>query len=131
MTERIETEDSGYLRLLKQFGEAWDAADVDKLMSMITDDCGYCASVGPEPGTTYAGKAAVREGFLAMLAFDSGGCLALGGCSLQATLGSASGRACFEDSTPISRFEAAISLNSAVVGFPVKMHSGSRFLDVH
>ena len=68
-----ETEDTGYLRLLKQFGEAWDAGDVARLMSMMTDDCVYCASVGPEPGTTYVGKAAVREGFLAMLAFDSGG----------------------------------------------------------
>ncbi|HEX2713012.1 MAG TPA: nuclear transport factor 2 family protein [Candidatus Acidoferrales bacterium] len=73
MKERIKTEDSGYLRLLKQFGEAWDAGDVAKLMSMMTDDCVYCASVGPEPGTTYVGKEAVREGFLAMLAFDSGG----------------------------------------------------------
>jgi len=33
-----ETEDSRCLRLLKQFCEAWDAGDVDKLMSMMTDD---------------------------------------------------------------------------------------------
>ncbi len=72
-TERIENEDSGYLRLLKQFGDAWDAGDIDGLMSMMTDDCVYCASVGPEPGTTYVGKKAVREGFLAMLAHDAGG----------------------------------------------------------
>jgi ketosteroid isomerase-like protein len=72
-TETSETEDSRHVRLLKQFGEAWDAKDIDRLMSMMTDDCVYCASVGPEPGTTYMGKEAVREGFLAMLAFDSGG----------------------------------------------------------
>jgi ketosteroid isomerase-like protein len=66
-------EDAIHLRLVEQFGEAWDAGDVDKLMSLLTDDCVYSASVGPEPGTTYTGKEAVREGFLTMLAFDSGG----------------------------------------------------------
>jgi hypothetical protein len=70
-TETIQAEDSRYLRLLKQFGEAWNAGDIDELMNMTTDDCVYCASVGPEPGTTYVGREAVREGFLAMLAFDS------------------------------------------------------------
>src|SRR5579884_2724107 len=69
----IEPEDARHLLLLKQFGEAWNAGDIDTLISMITDDGVYCASVGPEPGTTFVGKAAVREGFLAMLAFDSGG----------------------------------------------------------
>jgi ketosteroid isomerase-like protein len=58
---------------LKQFGDAWDAGGIDELMSMMTDDCVYCASFGPEPGTTYVGRKAVREGFLAMLAFDSAG----------------------------------------------------------
>ena len=87
MPEPIETEDSGYLRLLKQFGEAWDDADVDKFMSMITDDCVYCASVGPEPGTTYAGKAAVREGFFARLAFDSGGVSRAGRVFIRGNLG--------------------------------------------
>lgn len=72
-TETSQAEDSRYVRLLKQFGEAWNAGDIDELMSMMTDDCVYCASVGPEPGTTYVGREAVREGFLAMLAFDSGG----------------------------------------------------------
>jgi ketosteroid isomerase-like protein len=59
--------------LLEAFGEAWNARDIDRLVSMITDDCVYCASVGAEPGTTYAGKEAVRRGFLKMLAFDAGG----------------------------------------------------------
>ena len=49
-----------------------DAWEIDELMSMMTDDCVYCASVGPEPATTYVGRQAIREGFLAMLAFDSG-----------------------------------------------------------
>jgi len=60
-------------RLLEAFGEAWNARDVHRLVSMITDDCVYCASVGPEPGTTYVGKEAVRAGFSEMLAFDAKG----------------------------------------------------------
>jgi ketosteroid isomerase-like protein len=68
-----EPEDARHLRLVQQFGDAWDAGDVDKLMSLLTDDCVYSASVGPEPGTTYTGKEAVREGFVTMLALDAGG----------------------------------------------------------
>lgn len=66
-------EDARHLRLLQQFGEAWDVGDVDRLMSMLTEDCVYSASVGPEPGATYTGKGAVRDGLLTMLAFDAGG----------------------------------------------------------
>ena len=84
--ERIDT-GQDRLRLLEQFGEAWDAGDVDKLMSMITDDCVYAASVGPEPGATYAGKQAVREGFLAMLALDSGGVSRTGRVFVAGNLG--------------------------------------------
>ncbi len=87
MTERIETDDSLYLRLLKQFGEAWDARDVAKLMSMMTDDWVYCASVGPEPGMTYVGKEAVRKGFSAMLAFDSKGVSRAGRVFIAGNLG--------------------------------------------
>jgi ketosteroid isomerase-like protein len=84
--KRTDTE-QGRLRLLEQFGEAWDAGDVDKLMSMITDDCVYSASVGPEPGATYAGKQAVREGFLAMLAHDSSGVSRTGRVFVAGNLG--------------------------------------------
>ena len=49
-------EDSRYLRRLKQFGKAWDARDIDEFISTMTDDCVYCASVGPEPGTTHVGR---------------------------------------------------------------------------
>src|SRR5579872_7240528 len=81
--ETSQAEDSRYLRLQKQFGKAWDARDIDELMSMMTDDCVYCASVGPEPGTTHVGRDAVREGFLAMLAFDSGGVSRAGGVFIR------------------------------------------------
>jgi ketosteroid isomerase-like protein len=61
------------LAVLERFGQAWARADIEQLMSLITDDCVYSASVGPEPGCTYAGHAAVREGFASMLAFDASG----------------------------------------------------------
>jgi hypothetical protein len=61
------------LAVLERFGQAWARADIEQLMSLITDDCVYSASVGPEPGCTYAGRAAVREGFASMLAFDASG----------------------------------------------------------
>lgn len=60
-------------KLLADFSDAWGRADVDGLMVLMTDDCVYKASVGPEPGTTYAGRDAVRRGFTEILAFESGG----------------------------------------------------------
>ena len=58
---------------LREFGAAWGRGDVDALMSYMTDDCVYSASVGPEPGKTYVGREAVRAGFEELLAFDAGG----------------------------------------------------------
>lgn len=58
---------------LRDFAAAWDARDVDGLMQLMTKDCVYLASVGPEPGRTYVGAAAVREGFREMLAYDADG----------------------------------------------------------
>jgi ketosteroid isomerase-like protein len=60
------------LELLRRFSDAWTAGDVDTLMSFMTKDCVYSASVGAEPGTTYRGWDEVRRGFVAMLAYDSG-----------------------------------------------------------
>jgi ketosteroid isomerase-like protein len=57
---------------LRQFGAAWTRGDLDALMSFMTDDCVYVASVGPEPGTTYRGREEVRRGFAEMLAYDHG-----------------------------------------------------------
>lgn len=56
---------------LREFGAAWGRGDVDALMSYMTDDCVYSASVGPEPGKTYVGSDAVRAGFVELLAFDA------------------------------------------------------------
>src|SRR5215468_6542639 len=60
------------LQRLQRFGAAWAAGDLDALMSYMTDDCVYSASVGPEPGSTYRGKNEVRRGFAAVLAYDHG-----------------------------------------------------------
>lgn len=60
------------LERLSQFGDAWVAGDLDMLMTFVTDDCVYAASVGPEPGTIYRGREEVREGFAAMIALDRG-----------------------------------------------------------
>jgi rhodanese-related sulfurtransferase/ketosteroid isomerase-like protein len=57
---------------LQEFSDAWSRGDVDALMSFMTDDCVYHASVGPEPGTSYHGREQVRRGFVEMLAFDRG-----------------------------------------------------------
>ena len=59
--------------LLATFAAAWGRADVDALMELMTDDCIYKASVGPEPGTTYSGHEVVRRGFTEILAFEAGG----------------------------------------------------------
>lgn len=54
----------------RQFTAAWAARDVDALMALVTDDIIYGASVGPEPGTTFVGRNAVRAGFGQMLEHD-------------------------------------------------------------
>lgn len=59
--------------LLAAFAAAWGRADVEALMALMTDDCVYKASVGPEPGTTYSGADAVRRGFTEILAFEADG----------------------------------------------------------
>ncbi len=65
--------DQEKLNLLKTFGEAWGRGDLNGLMALMTDDCVYAASVGPEPGTTYRGKEEVRQGFAEIIEYESGG----------------------------------------------------------
>jgi ketosteroid isomerase-like protein len=64
------TTDPSLHQLLARFDDAWAAGDVAALMSCVTTDCVYVASVGPEPGTTYRGLDEVRRGFADMLAYD-------------------------------------------------------------
>lgn len=51
--------------VLQAFADAWNRHDVDSLMSFMTEDCVFEASAGPEAcGTRYAGREAVRAGFV-------------------------------------------------------------------
>ena len=57
---------------LADFGAAWQAGDVDRLMSFMAGDCVFRASVGTGPGTVFQGPDEVRRGFELMLAYDAG-----------------------------------------------------------
>ena len=59
--------------LVRAFMDAWERADADAVMRLMSEDCVYAASVGPEPGMTYRGRADVRQGVAEMLAFEAGG----------------------------------------------------------
>lgn len=75
------------LERLEMFNAAWAQGDVATLMSFMTDDCIYQASVGPEPGETFAGRAAVEAGFRRMLAFDGDSESHGGRCAVLGDLG--------------------------------------------
>jgi ketosteroid isomerase-like protein len=66
-----ETPTQTRLSLLAEFGQAWLAKDLDKLMSFMSDDCEFRASVGDEPGATFVGTDEVRRGFQLMLEYDA------------------------------------------------------------
>lgn len=59
------------------FSAAWEAKDLDRLMTYATDDMVYSASIGPEPGTTYRGRDAVRSGIAAIIAHDAASSVAI------------------------------------------------------
>ena len=61
--------DSGadLLALLDRFAAAWNRHDLDALMSMMTDDCVFQASAGPDvDGRRHEGKPAVRAAYAAV-----------------------------------------------------------------
>ena len=59
--------------LVRTFMDAWERADADAVMRLMSEDCAYAASVGPEPGRTYRGRTDVTQGVAEMLAFEAGG----------------------------------------------------------
>jgi steroid delta-isomerase-like uncharacterized protein len=62
--------DEQLLALLDRFADAWNRHDLDALMSMMTDDCVFEASAGPEvAGQRSEGKPAVRAAYAAV--FDT------------------------------------------------------------
>jgi ketosteroid isomerase-like protein len=53
--------------LLEEFSAAWNSHDVDRLMSMMTDDCQYFGSSGTsQTGQAFHGAAEVRQGYAAI-----------------------------------------------------------------
>jgi steroid delta-isomerase-like uncharacterized protein len=61
------TSDGDWLELLDRFAEAWNRHDLDALMGMMTDDCVFEASAGPQAvGQRSEGKQAVRAAFAAV-----------------------------------------------------------------
>ena len=75
------------LARLERFNDAWSRGDVEELMSFITEDCIYEASVGPEPGRTFIGRAQVEKGFRQMLQHDGDAESKGGRCAVLADLG--------------------------------------------
>ena len=58
------------IALLDRFAEAWNRHDLDALMSMMTDDCVFQASAGPDAdGERSEGRQAVRAAFASV--FDA------------------------------------------------------------
>ena len=55
------------LTLLDAFAAAWNRHDIDALMSMMTDDCVFAASAGPNvDGQRSEGQSAVRAAYAAV-----------------------------------------------------------------
>jgi len=59
--------DAALLTLLDAFAGAWNRHDIDALMSMMSDDCVFEASAGPQvQGQRSEGKPAVRLAYAAV-----------------------------------------------------------------
>lgn len=59
--------DADLFALLDRFADAWNRHDLDALMSMMTDDCVFDASAGPEVhGQRSEGRPAVRAAYAAV-----------------------------------------------------------------
>ena len=66
-TPNTPDSDADLLSLLDQFAEAFNRHDLDALMSMMTDDCVFEASAGPDVnGQRSEGTQAVRAAFAAV-----------------------------------------------------------------
>ena len=59
--------DADSVKLLERFADAWNRHDLDALMSMMTDDCVFEASAGPQvDGRRSEGPQAVRAAYAAV-----------------------------------------------------------------
>jgi ketosteroid isomerase-like protein len=67
MTEAAFVTETELIALLDRFAAAWNRHDLDALMSMMTDDCVFQASAGPDAdGERSEGPQAVRAAFAAV-----------------------------------------------------------------
>ena len=67
--ENSARSDAALLDLLERFADAWNRHDLDALMSMMTDDCVFNASAGPQvEGQRSEGRQAVRTAYAAVFA---------------------------------------------------------------
>ncbi|HET9432780.1 MAG TPA: nuclear transport factor 2 family protein [Chitinophagaceae bacterium] len=61
---KTATEKKPTMTILDGFANAFNAHDVDRILSYMTDDCVFLASAGPDvDGEKFAGKAAVKKAF--------------------------------------------------------------------
>jgi ketosteroid isomerase-like protein len=61
----LSDQDSSRLAILAAFAEAWNRHDIDAIMALMTTDCVFEASAGPDVcGTRYVGYKDVRAAFI-------------------------------------------------------------------
>jgi steroid delta-isomerase-like uncharacterized protein len=61
--------DAEFLELLDRFAAAWNRHDLDAIMSMMSDDCVFQSSAGPDAdGQRSEGRQAVRAAYEAVFA---------------------------------------------------------------
>lgn len=64
----MSNESDVMIQMLTDFAAAWNAHDVEALMSFMTDDCVFDASAGSDSfGQRYEGREAVRRGYAGIL----------------------------------------------------------------
>ncbi|HET6768039.1 MAG TPA: nuclear transport factor 2 family protein [Chitinophagaceae bacterium] len=63
-TPKTATENKPIIGVLDAFANAFNAHDVDRILSYMTDDCVFQASAGPDvDGEKFAGREAVKKAF--------------------------------------------------------------------
>ena len=63
-TPKTATENQPTIAILDGFVDAFNAHDIDRILSYMTDDCVFEASAGPHvDGEKFAGKQAVKKAF--------------------------------------------------------------------
>ena len=74
VTADVGQDDRGRLQrdTVMRFSAAWDAGDVDALLDLMSDEPIYKGSTGPNPGTEFIGRDAVREAFERMVGPNRG-----------------------------------------------------------